>query len=130
MFPFERFDDVLGIGASDSIIVQGSHKQNKKQVAIKVYQKKHLSNNQIEEIRGVISIYQSAQHFYVLRLEDYFENREHFYLCFELSSAVTLERYIKSQKEKIAEFRVQQIALQLIEALEYLHDHGIILRNL
>ena len=37
LFPFERFDDVLGVGASGSIIVQGSHKQSKKQVAIKIY---------------------------------------------------------------------------------------------
>lgn len=60
MFPFERFDDVLGIGASGSIIVQGSHKHSKKQVAIKVYQKKNLSNHQVEEIREIISIYQCA----------------------------------------------------------------------
>lgn len=66
----------------------------------------------------------------MLRLEDYFESREYFYLCFELSTALTLERYVKSQKEMIPEFRVQQIALQLAEAIDYLHDHGIILRNL
>ena len=83
----------------------------------------------------MIKIYQLAQHYYVVKLEDYFENRNCFYLCLELHSDQTLYDYCllnqtKSKKDKILdEKRVRELAIKIGQALEYLHDLGIILRN-
>lgn len=63
-------------------------------MAIKIYSKKAMHNSQVETIRDIITMYQSAQHCNVIRLEDYFESREYFYLCLELETSVTLERYL------------------------------------
>ena len=43
---------------------------------------------------------------------------------------MTLDRYLREQKTKLTEARVHQIASNLAQGLEFLHEHGIILRNL
>lgn len=88
-----------------------------------------MQTSQVEDMRDVISMYQIAQHSNVVRLEDYFENREFFYLCLELHSEQTLYRYALQMSGLIPEQKIQMMAKQLGSALEYLHDIGIVLRS-
>ena len=67
-----------------------------------------------------------------MRLEDYFETREKFYICLEMHSQLTLHQYIRIQEERgdsITENLAQKHSQKLAIAIDYLHDHGIILRN-
>jgi serine/threonine protein kinase len=63
-------------------------------------------------------------------LEDYFENRENFYLCLEIQSSQTLFDFINKFKDEIDELKARDLALKIGLALESLHDNGIILKNL
>lgn len=78
----------------------------------------------------MISIYKIAQHHNVVRLEDYFENRDNFYLCLELHSDQSLAQFILKNKHELEEFRARELILKIGQALDYLHDQGIILKNL
>ena len=85
-----NFGSVLGKGKSGSIVVKGQNKLSMKEVAVKVIPKLNLSQVQIDQKRGIIEIYKLAQHHNLVRLEDYFENRDNIYLCLELHSTDTL----------------------------------------
>ena len=81
-----RENGVLGYGRSGSVIIKALQKKDKKELAIKIIPKKGKTTAQIEEIRDIITIYQNAQHHYVVRLEDYFENQEFIFMCLESHS--------------------------------------------
>jgi len=48
--------------------------------------KKQLSTYKIETIREYSRIYKLAIHPYIIKLEDFFENKNFFHICFELLS--------------------------------------------
>ena len=104
------------------------HQVTKNQVAVKIISKNTKTGQEIEEIRQMVKIYQHATHSNVVRLEDHFEDKEKFYLCLELHSKLTLYEYI--QHHVIDEVRARQIALKIGQAVEHLHDNGIMLRDL
>lgn len=88
------------------MFILGLHKLSKKQVAIKVVQKKNMSTSQVEDMRDLISMYQAAQHSNVVRLEDYFECKEYFHLCLELHSDQTLLEYFLKMNQDINETKI------------------------
>ena len=91
----EKFSQILGRGKSgNSIIVQGFHKKSKKQVAIKIISKKNMKMQEIDNTRDQIKMYQITEHHNTVKLEDYFESKERFYLCLELHSQRTLYDHV------------------------------------
>mmetsp|Transcript_24022 Transcript_24022/g.36951 ORF Transcript_24022/g.36951 Transcript_24022/m.36951 type:complete len:130 (+) Transcript_24022:2893-3282(+) len=99
-------------------------------VAIKLYYKKMLSPSKINEIRHQIQMYKVAQHPNVVSLEAFFETKEHIYLVLELHSRLTLYEFSQERPTPLSELRVREIASKIAIAIEHLHDHGAILRNL
>jgi len=65
-----------------------------------------------------------------VKLEDYFEDKEFFFLCLELLSKNTLKDYVSLHDNHLEEIQVKSIAVKIGEAVKFLHEHGIILRNL
>ena len=97
-------------------------------MAIKIIHKDNKLLEEIELIREMVKMYQLAIHYNVVRLEDHFEDKSKFYLCFELHSHETLYSFV--QNNNIGEIRVREIAQKIGETLEYFHDNGILVRNL
>jgi len=52
-----RMNKFLGYGRANSEIVQGLHKQSKKQVAIKIIPKRDRTLTEIDKMREVIKMY-------------------------------------------------------------------------
>jgi serine/threonine protein kinase len=115
---------------SKKLIVNGFSKQSKREVAIKIISKLGMRTAEVERNRDIISMYHIAEHHNVVRLEDYFEDRERFYLCLELHSKQTLHGYINATDRKLEESQARELCLKIARALEYLHENGIILKNL
>lgn len=118
---------IIARTSSGNIIVEGQHKMSNIQVAIKIISKKDKSVTEIEAIRDFIKMYQIAQHYYVVKLEDYFENRDNFHLCLELHSKQTLYEYIS--ENILEEKKARELAHKILLGLEHMHKHGIILKN-
>jgi serine/threonine protein kinase len=112
-----------------SHLVPAIHKNSKLAVSLKIIDKVGLGHKTLYEIRDEIQMYRHAAHYGVVRMLDYFENKHKFYVVFEEMSKLTLSDYIKKFKY-IDEYRIKSVALKLGQTLEYLHDKGIVIRNL
>ena len=99
----ENLNQVIGYGKAGAIIIKGIHKSTKREVAIKIISKKNLTGPQIEDLRDLYKIYPIAQHHNIVRLEDFFENRENIYYCLELHSSQTLFDFINKYRNDLEE---------------------------
>jgi len=85
---------------------------------------------QIETYRDKINMYDVCRHVNIVELEDSFENQDNFYLCLEMHSEMTLHNFITTVKDDLEEVQVRNLALKIAQSLEFLHDKGVVLRNL
>ena len=98
-------------------------------VAIKTVDKiKHSTI--IEQIKNEVSIMKLCQHPNIVKLLDVFETVSHIYIAMEYLPGGDLLTYFKNRKSKINEERVCQIVRQIVNALQYMKDRGIIHRDL
>jgi serine/threonine protein kinase len=98
-------------------------------VAIKTVDKiKHSAI--IEQIKNEVSIMKLCQHSNIVKLLDVFETVSHIYIAMEYLPGGDLLTYFKNRKSKINEERVCQIVRQIVNALQYMKDRGIIHRDL
>ena len=65
-----------------------------------------------------------------MQLEDCYETKDKIYMCLELHSKITLYEYIQMTKDYLDQHKARSLAQKIGEALDYLHDNGIILTNL
>jgi serine/threonine protein kinase len=56
---------------------------------------------EIEALRIQIEMYKVSVHPYVVRLLDYFEDKEYIYLCLEKYQGTTLDHYIEVNAGKL-----------------------------
>ena len=75
-------------------------------------------------------MYKISVHPYVVRLLDYFEDKENIYLCLEKYQGTSLDHFFEVNSGKIKEDEIIKYAITIGATLEYLHDNGILLRNL
>jgi serine/threonine protein kinase len=98
-------------------------------VAIKTVDKiKHSAI--IEQIKNEVSIMKLCQHSNIVKLLDVFETVSHIYIAMEYLPGGDLLTYFKNRKSKINEERVCQIVRQIVYALQYMKDRGIVHRDL
>ena len=71
-----------------------------------------------------------CQHPNIVKLIDLFENSEQYYIVIEYMAGKDLFDYIQKRGFVIQEERVKQLSIQIIQAVRYLHDFGIVHRDL
>jgi serine/threonine protein kinase len=111
------------------------HKQSMKEVYIKVIRKKfNIDTSQklidVDQIKAEIRLLQSVSHFNIIHLLDYFESANFMYMCYEQSKGCTLDELIKNNYFKGNETSMREFIFKIAIGLDYLHEHGIVLRNL
>jgi serine/threonine protein kinase len=85
---------------------------------------------QLEQLfRREAEVLSKLSHPFLPKVTDYFESDGRRFLVEELVEGKTLEAWT-GNPESLREFRVVGWALQICQALQYLHDHGIIYRDL
>mmetsp|Transcript_9299 Transcript_9299/g.14068 ORF Transcript_9299/g.14068 Transcript_9299/m.14068 type:complete len:179 (+) Transcript_9299:410-946(+) len=80
-----------------------------------------------------ISLLKILSHPNICRMIDYFENKEFLFVCREFVAGETLSEHLNNQKEKdgyIDEFEMRTIFKTVVETIEFLHDMGVVVRNL
>lgn len=89
-----------------------------------------MEKAQLEQLfRREAEVLSKLSHPFLPKVTDYFESDGRRFLVEELVEGQTLEAWANQDKE-LREFRVVGWALQICQALQYLHDHGIIYRDL
>jgi len=89
-----------------------------------------IEKTQLEQLfRREAEVLSKLSHPFLPKVTDYFESEGRRFLVEELVEGRTLEAWT-GNPESLREFRVVGWALQICQALQYLHDHGIIYRDL
>lgn len=97
--------------------------------AIKVLEKKKLSEHERELLRSEVAIMRLLNHPNVVQMKEVFEDRGKMYLVMELIEGGELFERIR-QKKVFSEFSAFHITRQLLETVKYLHDVGIVHRDI
>ena len=89
-----------------------------------------MDTAQLEQLfRREAEVLSKLSHPFLPKVTDYFESEGRRFLVEELVEGKTLEAWTDNPRS-LREFRVVGWALQICQALQYLHDHGIIYRDL
>jgi len=121
--------DKLGNGKF-GLVRLGIHKETGKKVAIKIMNKKEMSNQDLELVKTEIEILKICQHPYIIRLYDIFENTDYIYIIMEHCSGGDLFTYIEKRGFRLSEPRACQLIHKLSVAVFYIHSYGIAHRDL
>eukprot|EP00127_Corallochytrium_limacisporum_P000545 Clim_evm1s18 gene=Clim_evmTU1s18 len=121
----------LGRGTYGTVYI-GHHKDDeKKQVAIKVVDLRQLSGANREYLNSEIKIHQTVDHPNIVKFLDVVEDVDHthMYLVMEYCPGGDLSQRIRS-KGPLAEDQARRVIIQLLSAIRWLHEKGILHRDL
>lgn len=119
---YELTSRVLGMG-SFGTVYYGRCFFSGAEVAVKVVNKKELTETRITRLRSEVELLQQLDHPNIIKLLHVYENDDNVYLVFEYKTG-DLYNYI--QKNGVMnEMLAMRIFTQLVEAIEYCHSKGI-----
>lgn len=84
----------------------------------------------IRRVRNEVAIHHQLNHPNILQLLHFFEDSEKVYLVMELCANGELFSYLKRRKSKLTESEVSLLFHDIGKAVDYLHLHGIVHRDL
>lgn len=85
---------------------------------------------EIYQQRREIEVLKMCQHPNIVGLVDLFENIDYYYIVLEYMQGNDLFDYFQARNLKLTENRVKEITYQIGIAIKYLHDYGIVHRDL
>ena len=71
-----------------------------------------------------------CQHPNIINLVDIFENSEYYYIVLDYMEGSDLFDYLQARDFNLGEQRVKELTYQLVLGLKYLHNYGIVHRDL
>lgn len=107
-----------------------SHKKSSLQVAIKTVKKKDMKSIEVYQQRREIEVLKMCQHPNIIKLIDLFENSDYYYIVLEYMQGKDMFDYLKARDFNISEERAKDLAHQIVSAVQYLHQYGIVHRDI
>jgi len=126
-----KLEEEIGHGAY-SIVKSGIQKSIGRRVAIKIYDKSKLSDNQKRNcVNREARILQELNHINIVKLYEMIEMPNELYLIMELVKGHSLNSYIQSkQNKRLIEPECLKIFEQISAGIEYCHSHNVIHRDI
>ncbi|CAM9971946.1 unnamed protein product [Pylaiella littoralis] len=120
--------DVLGRGAY-SVVKAAKAKKTNDEVAVKIVKKAGLPAEDERALKDEMSIMMELDHPNIIKLLDFFEKKDHFYMVVEKVRGGELfdrivEKVVYNEKE------ARDLVSTLLQAVKYCHDRGIVHRDL
>lgn len=125
--PFEE-DYKRGIKIGDgafSQVFECENKKTKEKFAVKIINKKIFEKVSRNELNNEIAILRLVFHPNIIHLKDTYEDKENIYIVIELIKDGDFLEYIAG-KPCFDEIQLKPIIKQLLEAVAYLHEFGIV----
>lgn len=119
----------LGKGKFSQVYLCTRKKSQGQQYAVKVIDKKGLTKKQLEEIKKEAAICQLLDNEYVMKIYDYYNEKKKNSLVFEIINGGELFDYIIAQDDGISEQQSSTWFKQLLQALDYCHNKGVMHRD-
>lgn len=124
-----KFKTCIGSG-STSVVYLAENVTNHKHYAIKVIQKRDIRDQkEIDHIREERKMLENLNHPFLIRFHHAFQTGSRLHLILEFANGGDLFGYLLKQK-LIPESHCKFYAAEILTALEYLHENGIIFRGL
>ena len=117
----------IGKGAFGKVFKVQNKKTNKI-LALKII-KKSEREEENEELLNEIEIMIKLEHPNIIKIYDYYLNKNNYYIIMEYVSGGELYDYINKEK-KFSERKTKIIMSQLLHALNYLHSNNIVHRDI
>jgi calcium/calmodulin-dependent protein kinase I len=121
------FGKTLGAG-SFGIVRYARDNTSDEEVAIKIILKKALKGNE-DMVLDELRLLQQLNHPHIVGFRDWYESKDKFYIVTQLATGGELFDRIVS-KGKFTEHDASVVIIQMLEALQYLHDRNIVHRDL
>jgi serine/threonine protein kinase len=99
-------------------------------VAVKQIDKTKMKPIELELQKREIEVLKMSQHPNIVRLLDIFENHKFLYIVIELLEGGDMFDYLRERSFKISEDRARELFEQLATGVYYLHNFGIMHRDL
>ncbi|KAJ1981800.1 hypothetical protein H4R35_000566 [Dimargaris xerosporica] len=101
-------------------------------VAIKRIDKRRLHTQELRaRLTHEVELHWQARHPHIAALYDYFEDTDYVYLVLEMCQQGELFKYLrKGLQRPLTEAEARIIMLPLVQAVAYLHGHGVLHRDL
>lgn len=125
---YEVSKDVMGRGAFGTV-VRGTKKKSDEAVAIKIINLRNLVLSNISLIHREVKSLQCLNHPNIVKLHDFFEAPDMFYICMEIVNGGELFDRI-TQKICYSEKDARDLILILVSTVKHCHDHSIVHRDI
>ncbi|XP_023322705.1 serine/threonine-protein kinase NIM1 isoform X2 [Eurytemora carolleeae] len=124
---FYRFKGELGIG-NFSRVRLAKHELTQERVAIKVIDRSNLDQKTTKMLLREISVMSSCNHPSLVKLFEVLEKKDKIYLCMQLAPGGELFTRL-THYGKYSEEKAKPIFSQVSSGICYMHDHGMIHRD-
>mmetsp|Transcript_28789 Transcript_28789/g.45341 ORF Transcript_28789/g.45341 Transcript_28789/m.45341 type:complete len:712 (+) Transcript_28789:186-2321(+) len=124
---FYKLDEKLQLGRC-CVVWSGESKETDKTYAIKVVNRTMMDPTEDETVLNEVSLMKSLRHPNVVKLFDFFETPERFYIVMQKCNGDVLDRV--ASLKRYTEKEARQLAAGLIEGVKYLHERKIAHRDL
>lgn len=117
----------LGVGRFSSVR-EGISKVSGKRYAVKIIDKSEVNEKEREALRTEVAVLKLVHHPSIIRLKNVFETRKQIFIVMSFVRGGDLfDRLVK--RKRFSEATTQQLMLQLIQVVQYLHVRGIVHRG-
>ncbi|KAH6584050.1 hypothetical protein BASA50_003028 [Batrachochytrium salamandrivorans] len=120
--------DTIGQGAF-GIVKICEHKVTGKTYACKIVRKKSGSTTSYEQLQREVNIMKAVHHPNIVQLKEVLESSRKMCMVMEYCSGGELVQTIR-KRGFCTEVEIRMIVVQLIDAVSYLHKHGIVHRDI
>ena len=125
---YYKVDEELGRG-SFAVVKSGTNRKTGEQVAIKIFDKATLEEDDELALQTEVDILSQMDHPNVVKLYEIFDEKEFMYLVMELMTGGELfDRIV--EKEHYSEKEAADTIRPIVDAIRYCHGMGIIHRDL
>lgn len=119
----------LGTGKFGQVRL-GVHIETGRKVAIKIIEKKDMSQQDLNLVKAEFEIMKVCSHPNIIQIYDFLENDRHIYIIMEHCSGGDLFGYIEKRGFRLPEERAAELIAQIASSLNYIHTYGVVHRDL
>ena len=128
IYDYYKMEEELGRG-SFAIVVRGVHLETGERVAIKIFDKSALEEDDEIALQSEVDILSQLDHPNAVKLVEIFDEQNNIYLVLELLAGGELfDRIV--EKESYSEKEASDTIRPIVDAIRYCHSLGIVHRDL